>query len=278
MIKKPTTTYKPAAGSSYDRVPQPLPDISINSAHFDQLIQNRGILFTHTHALPCPNVRDINEAVHNEDCQVHGCENGMLQVMAKQVWGYFNNDTLDKLFEVQGEYNQNVAVITFAAKYTDGTECDMHVFDKLEMVADYSNRMYELVEASPSGIDRLRHRIVTVEWLQSSSGAVYKCGEDFTHEGSRITWISPNRPKYDQQLGRGEIFSVSYFIKPTYYVHHIMKEIRGTQEYNIATNEKVAVRLPQHVLVTRQLAFPDEEDKTGNNYSKFPRRGLSTPG
>lgn len=260
------------------RVPQPLPDFSINSAHFDDLIKNRGILFTHTHALPCPNVRDINEAVHDENCQLEGCENGTLQVMPKQVWGYFNNDTLDKLFEVQGEYNQNVAVITFAAKYTDGSECDMHMFDKLEMCADYSNRMYELVECNPTGVDRLRHKIVSVEWLQTASGRVYKQGEHFEVEGARIKWLTNDRPTYNQQLGRGEVFSISYFIKPTYYVHHIMKEIRGTQEYNQVTGEKIAVRLPQHVLVTRQLAYPDPDDDEGNNYSKFPRRGFRSPG
>jgi hypothetical protein len=228
--------------------------------------------------MPCPQVNDVNAAVHDPECSNPTCDNGYLQVMPREVWGYFNNDQLNKLFEVQGEYNQNVAVITFAAVYTDGTEADFQPFDRIEMVGDYSKRVSELFEASPTGVDRLRYRVLDVEQLVSSDGVTYEQNKHFIIERGRIHWISNVRPKYDQATQRGEVCSVSYTIPVRYYIHHVMREIRGTQRLDPTTGEKVAIRLPQHCLVSREFLFPDDNDDVGLSTSKFPRRGLRTPG
>ena len=277
-MKMPTSTYKPNAGSSPSKTPMDLPDISLNAEHYDELIKNRGILFTHTHALPCPNIDDVNAAVHDGDCHHDECDNGYLQVMPKQIWGFFNNDQLNKLFEVQGEYNSNVAVITFSAKYVDGTEADLQTFDRVMMVGDYSKRLYEVFESSPLGIDRLRYKATKVEYLIYKSGVVYEQDVHFVLENGRIKWITSHRPQYNQAIGRGEVCSVSYTVPVRYYVNHVMKEIRGTQVLDPMTVEKVAVRLPQHVLVSREFLFPDKDDNEGKNTAKFARKGLRTPG
>ena len=277
-MKKPTSTYPPSAKSSSTLTPTDLPDISLNAQHYDDLIKNRGILFTHTHALPCPNIDDVNAAVHDSNCHNPDCENGFLQVKPKQLWGYFNNDQLNKLFEVQGEYNQNVAVITFAAKYEDGTEADLQPFDRVQIVGDYSKRLYELFESSPMGVDRLKYKAEQIEYLVSKSGIVYEQDKHFILENGRIRWVSNERPQYDQAIQRGEVCSVSYTVPVRYYVHHVMRELRGTQVLDPITGEKMAVRLPQHVLVSREFLFPDKDDDEGNKTAKFARHGLRTPG
>ena len=60
--------------------------------------------------------------------------------------------------------------------------------------------------------------------------------------------------------------------------NHVMHEIRGTQILDPITGEKIAVRLPQNVLVTREFLFPDDNDDEGNHTAKFARHGLRTPG
>jgi len=193
------------------------------------------------------------------------------------VWGYFNSDQLNKLYEIQGEYNENIAIITLAAVCTDGSEAEVHPYDQLKIEANYSKRVYELVEASPAGLDRLKYKTVEVGHIETKAGKVFTQGVDYAVENGMIRWISQNRPGYDQILKRGEAFSVLYYIQPIFYVHHVMKELRATQVFDPATGEKVAVRLPQHIMVLRELLTADEDDKVGDQTSKQPRNGVLPP-
>jgi hypothetical protein len=274
-VKKPSNKYPGAVGSFGTLTPADLPDPSLNAEAYDQLIQNRGILFTYTKAMPCPNVQDVESQIHVNHCTHPRCWNGMLQVQPKQVWGYFNNDQLSKLFEIQGEYNQNIAIITIAATNTDGTEADVHPFDQL-IADEYTKRVYELVESSPTGLDRLNHYAIDV--LQISTVTKdFTQGVDYVIEGGKIRWVSQNRPTYNQQLQRGEAFSIAYYIRPVFYVSQVMKELRASQVFDPMTNEKIAVRLPQHLMVLRELLSQDDTDKIGNSTSKAPPAGVLTP-
>lgn len=275
-MQKPSKRYPSSAGSFGALTPADLPDPSINADAYNDLIANRGILFTHTKALPCPNVQDVESMIHVSDCDHPDCWNGYLQVDPKRVWGYFNNDQLNKLFEIQGEYNENLAVITLSSVNTDGSECDTHPFDQL--VADeYTKRVYELVETSPIGIDRLKYFALDVAYLTSGDGRVFKLGVDYILDSGKIKWMGTNRPGYNQALQRGDVYSITYYVRPIFYVHHIMKELRASQVFDPCTGEKVAVRLPQHILALRELLVPDEQDKVGDSTAKSPRKGILRP-
>ena len=100
---------------------------------------------------------------------------------------------------------------------------------------------------------------------------------DFTILDGKIKWISNNRPGYNQQTGRGQIYSIGYYIRPTFFVHHVMKELRATQVVDPMTGEKIAVRLPQHIMCLRELLYPDTKDETGDQTSKMPRFGMLPP-
>lgn len=215
--------------------------------------------------------------VHVQNCNHPNCWNGFLQVDQKEVWGYFNNDQLNKLFEIQGEYNENIAIITLAATCTDGTEAEVHPYDQLIAVADYQKRVYELVESSPVGLDRLKYYALDVLTIETKSGKKFTKGVDYVVDSGKIKWISQNRPIYDQQIKRGEVFSIAYYIQPIFYVHHVMKELRATQVFDPMTGEKVAVRLPQHIMVLRELLTPDDTDKVGDSTAKAPRSGALPP-
>lgn len=274
-MQKPNKRYPSAPGSSPSMVPGILPDISLQDVHFSELVKNRGLKFKHSKGVPCPNVRDINELIHLDHCHHPKCWNGMLQIDERECWGFFNNDQLNKLYEIQGEYDENIAIITMSATYEDGTEADFHHFDRLVM-EEYSKRTYELIEHNPSGVDRLKYYALDVHSLQTPDKEFQK-DVDFTVDNGRIKWISNNRPGYDQALNRGQIYTIGYYVRPIYYVHHVMKELRATQVYDQATGEKVAVRLPQHLYVIREVMYPDTTDDTGDQTSKMPRSGILPP-
>jgi hypothetical protein len=181
-MKKPANRYPAASGSFGKLTPADLPDPSFNAEAYNELITNRGILFSHTKAMPCPNVQDVESMIHASHCGHPKCWNGYLQVDEKQVWGYFNNDQLNKLYEIQGEYNENIAIITLSAVNTDGSEADVHPFDQLVAQADYSKRMYELVEANPTGIDRLKYYALDVHRIEVASGKTFTKDVDYVIE------------------------------------------------------------------------------------------------
>jgi hypothetical protein len=216
--------------------------------------------------------------IHDENCNEENCDNGYLQVMPNKVWCYFANDKLQKVMEIQGEYNSNMAVMSVAAHYTDGTECDVAPFDRLEMLDDYTKRAYQVVEFSPTGVIRLKWEAKHVEYFVTQSGKVFLLGEHFTVDRNQIIFHSKDRPLYNQEHGRGEICSVSYYIKPRFYVASLMKEVRATQRYNEVDGTRECVRFPQLALVVRESLFPDNQDKTGLKTANAPRSGLIIPG
>jgi hypothetical protein len=217
--------------------------------------------------------------MHYSDCGDVDCYNGMLQLDPQMVWGYFNNDQLNKLYEVQGEYDENIAVITFSSKTTEGEEAEFHQFDRVEML-EYSKRVYEMLETSPTGIDRLKYKAIDGKAFirTKDSHRKFEYGIDFVIDGGKIKWISQNRPGYNQSLCKGEVYSIIYYIRPTFFIHHVMKEVRATQVLNAETGEKVAIRLPQHCMVLRELIYADATDDKGLKTARFPRNGFVTPG
>jgi hypothetical protein len=219
--------------------------------------------------------------MHINHCQNPNCWNGTLQVQPRKVWGFFNNDQLNKLYEAQGEYNENIVVITMSDTYddepTDDNQCDLAHFDRLEIEADYSKRTYELVEANPTGIDRLKYYAVGTYYVQDANGNSYEEGVHFQIKDGKVHWLTQNRPGYNQAINRGTVYTIGYYIKPFYYVHHVMKEVRAGQVLDPETNEKVAVRMPQHIVCLREMLYPDTSDETGDKTSKMPRRGVLPP-
>ena len=252
-----------------------LPDPGWNDVHFSEFVKDKGILFTHKKAVPCPNVQDVDSMIHSAHCADPDCWNGMLYLQPKRVWGYFNNDQLNKLYEIQGEYNENIAVITMSAVYEDDTQCDLGVFDWL-VAEEYSKRVYELIEANPLGIDRLRFYAIDVQVIRTKDRCFEK-DKDFVIQDGKIVWVSKNRPGYDQSLKRGEIYTIGYYIRPSFYVHHVMKELRASQAVDPITGEKVAIRFPQHIMVLRELLYPDVKDDKEDKTSKMPRSGILPP-
>ena len=93
-------------------------------------------------------------------------------------------------------------------------------------------------------------------------------GVDFNIVDDNIEWISGKEPTFEQDPDtddtRGQIITYSYFAKPIFIVQHLMHELRVTQEFDEATGEKVARRLPQQVLVKKDFLVRPQEKRDGS--------------
>lgn len=263
--------------------PDKLPDPQLDPQAFEQLIKNRGLRWKHEKASPCPNITDLETNSHDPNCRE--CENGMRFYGSLEVHGFFQGNKLERIYEIQGSWDVGEAVVTFSAYADDeqgnpgrGVAVDLQHYDKLTCL-DYSFRFQELIEHSPTGVDRFRYPALTVEFLATKS-KVYVLDQDFAiDEVGYIRWLNQNQPGYNQLIQRGEIFTVAYCARPVFYVIQLIHEIRATKALDPITGQIIAVRLPQQVLIRRDYLFSHSGDKTGQSDAEAPRgSGNTVPG
>lgn len=243
----------PATGPS--QMPMYLPDPSIKGISFDQLLNQRGIRFIHHKAIPCMNVESTTFQAHQPDCPF--CDDsGLIYYEAKECFGIFQGNSIEKTFEAHGVWETGTAVVTFPTEYPDGTQADFNTYDKLEM-PDFTVRLWELkgYEPRPGGTQELRYPVEHVEYASSITDGVqkfYYVDVDFTvTSDGGIQWISGKEPFYDASLERGEVIGWTYFANPVYVVLQSLRELRITQE--LVNGVKTARRLPQQILVRRDF-------------------------
>lgn len=258
-LDKPNQPYPIGLGSFPSPFPVILPDPSIRGDAFDQLLQNRGIRFIHKIMTPCPNINVLDDNNHDPECPF--CDQSqILYVEEKEIWGVLSNNTLEKLYEVQGVWEVGTAVITFPTYYPDGVQADFNTFDQLEC-PDFQVRLSDLRQYDGTGVTKCKYPIVrAVNVTAISNGAIknYVDGTDYTIVDGNLEWIAGKEPSYNQIEDIGEVLSITFVANPVYNVLQTLHELRVTQE--LVNGVKTAIRLPQQVLVKRDFLFkPDNK-------------------
>jgi hypothetical protein len=264
VMKKPDADQAVASTSTRSPMPNLILDPSIRGASFEQLLENRGIRFTHKRAVPCPNLRSLDDNTHDPNCPF--CDNsGILRYGDRDITGVFQGNSLEKLFEQQGIWEIGSAIVTLPDTYDDGSEADFNTFDQL-IIQDFEVRLWETKEFEPrtGNKQKLRYLISDsgIDHLSSIEAGVlreYTVGTDFNIVGGEIEWISGKEPGFDSVADLGSVFTVAYYAKPVYNVLQHMRELRVTQEHQ-SDGTKIARRLPQEILVRRDfLVNPTEK-------------------
>lgn len=271
-MKKPNTTYPKGPKSTPPPFPNVINDPSLQGQNFEQLLEQRGIRFLHRRATPCPNLRTIDDRGHDPNCTF--CQDGYVYYGEQEIVGVFYGNALDRLYEIQGEWEIGQAVITFPAEYASGEQADFNSFDQL-VIPDFTMRLWEMKEyqETADGLQRLRYPIVNTDYVAKVDKATNTLveleeGVDFEVVGGNIRWLPGKEPGIiadpDTQEERGELITYSYFAYPVFIVQHLMHELRATQQYNPATGEKITIRLPQQVLVKKDfiVRLPENRDGT----------------
>ena len=262
-IDKPNQPYNNPENTFESPMPTYIPDVSMRSEAFDQLAQNRGIRFLHKVAIPCPNMKRLVDNNHEPDCSF--CDGSqLLYLPEKEIFGTFTNNTLEKMFEIQGVWEVGTAVISFPTEYPDGTQADFNTFDKLSC-PDFQIRLSDLKEYESSGnvitTTGTKYPILHISdmtSIQSNAIKKYIDGVDFNIVNGEIEWVSGKEPAYNDIEEIGEVLSITYAANPVYNVLQSLHEIRATQQ--MVGGQKVARRLPTQVLVKRDFLFkPDNE-------------------
>lgn len=260
-LDKPDKEYPNPQQTFPSPMPNFIPDVSIRGESWDQLAQNRGIRFIHRIAAPCPNMTRLVDNNHDPECPF--CDGSqILYIQDKEIFGTFSNNTLEKMFEIQGVWEIGTAVVSLPTEYADGTQADFNVFDKLS-VPDFQIRLSDLKEYRPTADNKtgLKYPIIDVCDMTSVVNDAlkkYEQGVDFNIVDGEICWVVGREPNYNEVEEIGEVLSITYSANPVYNVLQTLHEIRASQQ--MVDGQKQARRLPQQVLVKRDFLFkPDNE-------------------
>lgn len=260
--EKPNKVYPSNPMSTPSSMPFQIPDPSIRGESWDQLIRNRGIRFFHKKATPCPNMNTVYDNSHNPNCPI--CDGqGIYYYEVREIYGYFSSNSLEKNFEMQGIWEVGTAMVTLPTQYENGDQAEFATFDQL-VIPDFTVRLYELkeYEPRPSGQQMLRYPIHNVEYIASAVNDQinpFTLDVNYTIVDGNLQWIPGMTPSYDQVKKRGDVYVIQYFANPVYNVLQHMRELRISQQ--MIAGSKVAVRLPQQILVKRDfLANPAEKE------------------
>lgn len=278
--RRPGHQFPKAPGLIQPTTPRPLPDPSFDPEGFDELVTNRGLRWLHLKAAYCPNVLNLEVQEHDPNCKK--CENGYLFFDTndgRPIMGMMQNNKLERLFEIQGLWEQGDAVVTFTS-YADGPDGavgqgpvnSFKVADKL-MCLDYTFDWNERLEHQPAGLDRLKYPAVSVEFLADKNQR-YMEGVDFeiTPEGD-IHWLAGGKkPVLDNARNKGGIFTIVYQAHPIFYVMSLLHEIRATKGVSRETQKLETIRLPQQLLIRRDYMFSRSKSEGPSN-TRMPGSG-----
>jgi len=256
-MPKPDKAYTDRTNQHPSPMPVNIQDVSLRKQSFDQLLVNRGIRFTHRKAVPCANMRNLDDNSHDANCAF--CDgNGMYYYLEKEVYGIFTSNSLQKNFEQQGFWEIGTAVVTLPTEYADGTQCELTMYDQL-VIPDFTVRIDELREyrLTDGNLQSMRYPIDTFEYMssiESGSLVTYTEDTDFSIVGGDIKWDTD-----ETNPGIDSVYNIVYYANPVYVVLNHMRELRISQQ--LVDGVKTAIRLPQSVLVKRDfLSNPSEAE------------------
>jgi len=228
------------------------PEINLRPGGFNEFVAQHGIRVQIEKTTICPNyLANVKDNFHDPNCTI--CENNFVHYGAIECYMLFQQDMLQKMYMVQGEFVPGQAIVTFVSKDEDGNEIVLGLYDRITLL-DQSERFYELKNKSEGNVDLLRYNAISIEFITTPSRGKDKPfvdGVDFhIDENGNIEWSdNGERPGYDPITGLGESFTVSYLFRPVYRVLSFVHEGRYSQRSTPTGREML--RFPQTAMIRK---------------------------
>lgn len=212
--------------------------VDLDPDKFQQLIQQKGIRVKVYRTMYCPNVKSIDGAEHEIDCDM--CMgSGYLDVRPICSLGVIQNQVTKHEQLPEGWIDGNSVFITFPV----GIE--LQYFTLVELI-DFTDIFFERVVRSDGDIDRLKYNAKRVNVLIDQDGVEYYQGTDFKlNDIGDIVWKSGKGPVSET------IYSVHYEYPPRFRAVHAMHVNRFSQ---FRDGEKVKhIKYPEQWMLTKEF-------------------------
>lgn len=256
--------------------------ISFDPDEFDVAIRSQGVNFVHFRAMRCPVGMTDRDGTRRSGEDHSGCSNGFIYTKAGDVTALFtSNDNKQDQADV-GLIDGSTVQITTPRTYNDSdVEIQVAPFDRFYLNEEaVTVPHWELVEASPTGKDRLSFPIVNILDVVDSHGKRYGVA-DYSVVDGQLIWIG-DRPGYNATLLKGDVYSIRYSYRPYWYVTRVMHQVRIAR-VETALEAGLLVRMPQQFVLKREVNFEKEDrdtqapDSASPRQVQGPRKGAYSP-
>jgi hypothetical protein len=237
---------------------------------FEDAIKAHGLFFYHYRAMRNPIGLIEKHDARRPNPDTPKATNGMVYTKAGVVKALCLGNTKETKASDAGLVDSSTAQFTPLITYMDtGKRVFLAPYDKL-MLKEESVLVtrHELIEASPTGIDRPKFPVVEVLDCIDSKGLEYHQSEDFDIGLSgQIIW-KDRRPGQEIDTGKGCVYAMRYVYRPYWIVVRLIHEIRMVQQENFVTGITTMRQAPQSALINREYYFESEAADSGSRASE----------
>lgn len=244
--------------------------VAFDPTNFDQVVAGHGVELDHWVAIKCPaGLIDKTDSLQKPHPDHEGCSNGFIYRLAGTLQGTFSGNSKELRSIDQGLLDPSTVQITVPRSYLDGSPVLLAPMDRLFLhEVDVVVPNWELVEASPLGLDRLLFPATYVTDLIDSRGIRYEVG-DFQLQNGQVKWLPGQKsPGQDASTGKGRVYSIRYTYRPFWYVQKMTHEIRVFQTQDAEGNWSTQ-RAPQSFTAQREYMYlsevPDDQARNASS-------------
>lgn len=224
--------------------------VDLDPAQFEKLLEEKGVRVKVFRTTFCPNVKSIDGAEHNIDCEL--CNgSGWLDVHPLCTIAFIQNQGLEKMPFVEGMVDGNSVAATFPA----GVELQ---YFTLVQLMDFTEPFFQRIKRQEGDVDVLKYKACNVNVLIDSRGKEYYQENDFTLDpNGSIRWKENKGPN------PGDIYSVHYESAVQFRAVKAMHTNRFTQVFSKAEGAALHVKLPEQWLLQKEFLVK-RQDALGN--------------
>lgn len=174
-----------------------LPKINLKAADFDQTVLNQGVRVKVFRTAFCPNVKSIDGAEHEINCQVCG-GGGFIDRLPTCSWAHLHGQGLTKNAAPEGLIEEN----TVGATFLQGVS--LQYFTLVELL-DFTESFYQRIKRQDGNLDVLRYPGTQVNMVLDKNGKNYVEGIHFClNKNGNIKWKANKGPV------AGTIYTIHY--------------------------------------------------------------------
>jgi hypothetical protein len=246
---------------------------------FNDGIRAHGLLFEHWRAMRDPvGLIDKYDARRPNPGSKEAL-NGCLHTKAGIVRALCLGNTKEVKASDAGMVDSSQAQFTPLSEYEDtGKRVFLAPYDRLLLKEEsVLVTRHELIEASPTGIDRPKFPAVEILDCIDAHGIRYSQCTDFEVTADGLIVWKDRRPGQEIDTGKGVVFGIRYVYRPFWIVARMIHEIRMIQVDNFMTGERTMAQAPQSALIYREFYFESEAADSGTRASEeAPANGQIT--
>lgn len=250
--------------------------------YIDETIKNHGVSLVHYRAMQNPVGMISRYDSRRPDPDLSDASNGLIYTKAGCFTALLIGNSKNTEPSDAGFLDASSAQITPARFYDCAAGCEPEQIYLLPMDRLYLSEerivvpQYQMVDASQTGVDRLRFPATKILDLVDARGIRYTPGDYKLVDGD-IHWTGQNRPGTNVTTGTERPYSVRYFYRPYWVVDRLMHEIRVTRSVDPLTGDSAMVQMPQCADVQREYVYRNEKQDPEAPTPDSPRQQESPP-